>query len=357
MTSTGDSLRHARERAGLSLAALAARTHYTKGHLSNVESGRRRATADVVLAYDRVIGDETLKRRAVVAGVASAVVAPAAVSRLISDGFSAALDGRRSAEEWEARVADYGHRYMIDGAAEVQRVLAGDLVVIQQQLEQPRLWAAAARMVAVYGKTTSDAAEAIGWYRLAAVLADRSEDDDTRVWVRARAAIALAYEGAASPVAQDFADQAVALAAGRPSLGLLNAHMARAHVHGSRGDLASAIRADDAARRVFDRVASDELVSDFAVPEWRMATFRSMLYARLGHPRGVEAQETADRTRPATLPRFATHIELHRGLALVRAGDRTEGIALARRAMAALPPERHSLSLRLMLAEVERAKP
>jgi hypothetical protein len=174
------------------------------------------------------------------------------------------------------------------------------------------------------------------------------------VWVRARAALALAYEGAALEVAENFADQAIALAAGRPSLGLLNALMARAHVYGARGQLVPAMRADDAARRIFDVVGSAEQVSDFAVPEWRMATFRSMLYARLGHPRAVEAQDTADRARPAELPRFATHIELHRALMLSRSGDRDQGIAYARRAMAALPPERHSLSLRLMLAEVER---
>jgi hypothetical protein len=53
--------------------------------------------------------------------------------------------------------------------------------------------------------------------------------------------------------------------------------------------------------------------------------------------------------------RFATHIELHRGLAMVRSGDRAGGLAYARAALDALPPERHSLSLRLMLAEVEQA--
>ena len=85
-----------------------------------------------------------------------------------------------------------------------------------------------------------------------------------------------------------------------------------------------------------------------------METFTSMLLSRLGDPRAERAQQAADRTRPATLPRFATHIELHRGLMMVAAGDRTGGVAYARAAMEALPPERHSLSLRLMLAEIEQ---
>jgi hypothetical protein len=68
----------------------------------------------------------------------------------------------------------------------------------------------------------------------------------------------------------------------------------------------------------------------------------------------VDEQEAADRARPATLPRFATHIELHRGLMLAKAGDRTGGLEYARAALDKLPPERHSLSLQLMLAEVEK---
>ncbi|WP_430727713.1 hypothetical protein [Streptomyces virginiae] len=74
----------------------------------------------------------------------------------------------------------------------------------------------------LYAKTFpgSDGAKAVHWYRLAAKAAD---DLDTRVWVRGRATIALGYEGAALPVADVFADQAIALSNNRPSLGLLNA--------------------------------------------------------------------------------------------------------------------------------------
>ena len=65
----------------------------------------------------------------------------------------------------------------------------------------------------------------------------------------------------------------------------------------------------------------DAEVSDFAVPPWRMATFRSMLWARLDDVRRSEqAQGDADDGRPAELTRFATHIELHRGLMMVPVG-------------------------------------
>jgi hypothetical protein len=240
------------------------------------------------------------------------------------------------------------------GAKDLQDRLAGDLVVMQRHLESPLMWALAARMLSVYGKTTGEASEAIRWYRLAAQAADRSGELDVRVWVRGRAALALGYEGAALAVADDLAAQALDLS-GKPSLGRLNALMARAHVAGVRGDAPTALGYLDQGRRVFDLAGSHEQVSDFAVPEWRMATFTSMLLSRLGDVKAVDAQEWADRTRPATLPRFAAHIELHRGLMLARAGDKSTGFAYARGALAQLPAEKHSQSLRLMFNEVERA--
>lgn len=353
MGAEGWKLRQARESAGLSLAAMARRTHFSKSHLSNVETGKRAATSDVVLAYEQALG-EVVKRRGLLTGLAAGVVAPMAVSELIHHGFAAALDGRDAEEEWTERAVNLGRDYMQVGASELQTRLAGDLVVVQQHLGTPVMWGVAARMLTTYGKTTGEADEAVRWYRLAAVAADRSGDTDLRVWVRGRAALALGYEGARLPVAHDLAEQAIALS-DQASLGRLNALMARAHVAGIRGDRASALRDLDQARRVFDRAGSHEQISDFAVPEWRMATFTSMLLSRLGDPRAVEAQDAADATRPATLPRFATHIEMHRGLMMAKAGDRAGGVTYAREALSALPPERHSQSLRLMLAEVERA--
>jgi hypothetical protein len=140
----------------------------------------------------------------------------------------------------------------------------------------------------------------------------------------------------------------------KPTLGRLNALVGLAQVAAVRGDAATATETLEQAQRVFDVAGSSEQASDFAVPEWRFHTFASMLLSRLGDPRAVVEQGAADRTRPATLARFATHIELHRSLMLVKSGDAKEGVAYARRALGKLPPERHSVSLRLMLAEVER---
>jgi transcriptional regulator with XRE-family HTH domain len=350
-------LRIAREAAGLSLSEVAGRTHYTRGHLSNVETGKRAASPDVVLAYERVLGESMDRgRRGLLAGVAAGVVAPAVTAELILKGFAAAVGERPSLEEWQSRVEGYGHDYMTAGAGELQSRLAGDLVVLQQQLEGPERWSVAARLLALYAKTTPGAENSARWYRLAVTAADRSEDMNSRVWVRGRAALAMAYEGKGLGTAGKLAGQAVALS-DQPSLGRLNAVVALAHVAGAQGDAETAYGLLDQGRRLFDEVGSQEQVSDYAIPEWRMHTFSSMLLSRMGDERGaVAAQDAADRTRPAVLPRFATHIQMHRALMMAKAGDRKGGVAYARQAMARLPAKRQSLTLRLLMDEVEQAR-
>jgi hypothetical protein len=46
---------------------------------------------------------------------------------------------------------------------------------------------------------------------------------------------------------------------------------------------------------------------------------------------------------------------MHRGLMMVRQGDRTGGAGYARAALDALPPERHSLTLRMLMDEIDPA--
>ncbi|SDG04925.1 hypothetical protein SAMN05421505_101221 [Sinosporangium album] len=259
-------------------------------------------------------------------------------------------------DDWHAKIDAYGSDYMSLGSAEIQRRLAGDLIVLQQQLDTPGRWDVAAKLMTLYGKTFPgvDGSKAVNWYLLAAQAADRSGDDSTRVWVRGRAAIALGYEGASLSVAESFANQALAIS-DRPSLGRLNALAGQAHVAAIRGDQYAARTLIEEVRRVFDVAGSEEQESDYAVPFWRVNVFVSLLAARLGDERtALIAQEEAAKHLPAHLPRFATHLEMHKGLMLVRAGDRRSGVSLAREALAKLPTEKHSLTLRMLLAEIEQ---
>jgi transcriptional regulator with XRE-family HTH domain len=299
-----------------------------------------------------------VNRREFLTDIAATAIAPVVASDLIAHGFEAALRTKPNVEAWQHKLTVYGHDYMSAGAAEIQQRLAADLVVLQQQLETPGLWEVAGKLATLYGKTFpgTDGAKAVQWYRTAAIAADRSDDLAARVWVRGRAAIALGYEGSSLSVAEQFADEALSLS-DKPSLGRLNAVMGKAHVAAIRGDRQAAQRLLLEGRRIFDRAASpDAEESDYAVPEWRMNVFVSLLAARLGDERtAVEAQDRAAKILPASLPRFATHLQMHRGLMMVRQGDQAGGATHAQAALDALPPEKHSLTLRMLMAEIETA--
>ncbi|MCB5181872.1 helix-turn-helix domain-containing protein [Streptomyces antimicrobicus] len=335
-------------------------TTLTREYIARWERGKVRPSGFYLAALSGVLDvplavlEDPMMRRTFLTDVAGTAIAPVVASDLLARGFAARLTGGPSEDAWEATLAAYGTDYMSLGAADIQRRLAGDLVVVQQQLDTPRLWSAAARLMTLYAKTVpgSDGNAAVRWYRMAATAADRSGDEGVRVWVRGRAAIALGYEGAALGVADALAGQALALSE-RPSLGRLNAVYGLAHAAALRGDRATALALDEQGRRLFDAVGSHEQTSDYAVPWWRLNVFRSLLLARLGDERAaIDAQDQALAELPASLPRFATHLELHRGLMLARAGDRAGGIAHATTAMDALPPEKHSLTLRMLMDEI-----
>lgn len=334
----------------------------TREDISRWERGKRtpgpfwlRHLATVLEVPLTALENDPVKRRTFITDVAAMAVAPVAVSDLIEHGFAAALARRPTLDHWHTKLTAYGSDYMSLGAAEIQRRLAGDLVVLQQQLDIPGMWEVGAKLMTLYGKTFpgTDGSKAVNWYMMAANAADRSDNDAARVWVRGRAAIALGYEGASLSVAESFANQALAIS-DKPSLGRLNALMGKAHVAAVRGDGRAARTLVEEGRRVFDAAGSEEQESDYAVPLWRMNVFVSLLSARLGDERtAIQAQEVAAENLPSSLPRFATHLEMHRGLMMVRSGDRKQGIAYAREALNRLPPEKHSLTLRMLMSEIE----
>ncbi|WP_035870542.1 helix-turn-helix domain-containing protein [Kitasatospora cheerisanensis] len=371
-TLVGALIKELREGLGLSQDQLAKKLNQLNGRdtvtralVSRWENGGRRPgphwlrhLATALQVPLEALESADVNRRAFLTNVAATAIAPAATADLLAHGFGAALKGGPSVEDWQQRLHVYGRDYMSAGAQEIQRRLAADMVVLQQQIEGPRMWEVAARLAVLFAKTFpgTDAARTTHWYGMAAAAADRSEDPAARVWVRGRAAIALGYEGASLAVAERFADQALAIDS-RPSLGRLNALMGKAHAAAIRGDRRAALMLNDDGWRTFERVASPAgEQSDYAVPEWRMNVFSSLLLARLGEEKRAEhAQDQARALLPPTLPRFATHLDLHHGLMLAQSGDRTGGVAHARTALEQLPAEKQSLTLRLLLAEVEAA--
>lgn len=359
------SLGWSQSRLAAELCQVAKHATVTRENISRWESGKRtpgawwlRHLATVLQVPLEVLERAGVDRRHFFTTVVGGGIAPLVASDLIEHGFAAALDGDYpSLDDWEHTVATYGRDYMTAGAGEIQKRLAADLVVVQQQLDTPGLWAVSAKLATLYGKTFpgTDGTKALDWYRHAATFADRSGDQDTRIWVRGRAAIALGYEGTCLHAADLLAEQAIALDE-RASVGRLNAVMGKAHIAALRGDARTAMMLLDEGRRVFDTAGSNEAESDYAVPWWRFNVFISLMSARLGAEKlALRAQDEVERTLPASLPRFRTHLEMHRGLMLIRAGDHDGGAAYARAALDALPADKHSLTLRMLMTEIERS--
>lgn len=332
----------------------------TRDEVKRWESGKRTpgpywlAHLATVLQVPLDILEDDVKRRTFLTSASASAIAPIIASDLLTHGFDARLTPAAS-PDWDAKVEQYGHDYMRLGAADMQRRLTGDLIILQQQLETPHSWGVAAKLMTLYAKTFpgSDGAKAVHWYRKAAQAADRAHDPGTAVWVRGRAAIALGYEGAALPVADLLAEQAIQMSGGKPSLGMVNAVMGKAHAAGIRGNRSAALELLDHGRRIFDTAGSDDQDTDYAVPWWRFNVFASLLAARLGdEPIALRAQEQALRELPPALPRFRTHLLMHQGLMMTRAGD-PAGVTHARTALDDLPPQSRSLTLRMLMDEID----
>lgn len=360
-----ESLGWSQSRLARAVCGVANHATVTRENISRWETGKRvpgawwlRHLATVLQVPIEILEQAGVDRRRFLTNALGASIAPVVAADLIERGFAAALHGGYpSVDDWHDAVVTYGRDYMTSGASEIQKRLAADLVVLQQQLDTPCLWAVGAKLATLYGKTFpgSDGTKALRWYLHASTFADRSEDQETRIWVRGRAAIALAYEGACPDAADRLAEQAIALDE-RPSLGRLNAVMGKAHVAAIRGESRAATALLDEGRTVFDAVGSDDAESDYAVPWWRFNVFISLMAARLGEEQlALQAQDEAARNLPESLPRFRTHLEMHRGLMLVHAGDHDGGTAYARAALEALPAEKHSLTLRMLMTEIERS--
>ncbi|CRK60134.1 hypothetical protein [Alloactinosynnema sp. L-07] len=270
----GALVRELRTSLGWSQARLADELCEASGHatatredVSRWERGKRTpgpywlAQLAAVLEVPRqVLEGAKVDRRAFISSLAATAIAPVIASDLIAHGFDAALrGGGPDIEAWRDRLATYGTDYMTEGAAEIQRRLAGDLVVAQQQLDSSRMWEIVAKLMTLFAKTFpgADGSKAVTWYRNAVIAADRSENIDTRVWVRGRAAIALGYEGASLGIADMFAEQALQIS-DKPSIGLLNAVMGKAHAAALRGDFGAARELLAEGRRVFDKTGSDD---------------------------------------------------------------------------------------------------
>lgn len=157
----GEALRAARDAAGISLSAMATRTHFSKPYLSMVETGKRAATKDVVSAYERVLGigrlgddvnrRDSFKVAGLVAGNAILAAELAASVAGNDPGPLTTVQTTHGTDLAIATLADRGtvahlRRWLEDGDDPVLRVnAAGILAKVPGQSEASRVTAALGR--------------------------------------------------------------------------------------------------------------------------------------------------------------------------------------------------------------------
>ncbi|MGH3719377.1 MAG: helix-turn-helix domain-containing protein [Pseudonocardiaceae bacterium] len=347
----GHVLRSVREAAGLSLASLAARTNYHKSEIGYVETGKRRASVDLATACDHVLGTfpllstvvemdeeqgDQVKRRALLEIITATVGtfgigSASTLANIVRHGL---LDSVDAAEDWDAVVEDFSRQSLTDRSPAYGEALLAQLMVARQQNVNLGATAdrmrAAAQLSQIYGLwlgNRGDVASARGWYRSAAMVADRSGDSLTRIFVRGRALSRGIYESYTARETIEGVEAALDITR-KPCLGALEAYSALVHVHGLTDDLRSGRTAVDNMQRVTDQLPDSE-TRKVAGPVERTTLFRNYLECRVGSRRDADRAFTEADPMLRLVPAWHADAKVYYARALAKDGDVADGVDLA----------------------------
>lgn len=362
----GQALRALREAAGLTLAEMANRTHYSKPLICNVEAGRREPSMDLIESYDDVLGTQPLcallwemddktgdhvKRRAFLtaAGAVSllGVGSAAGLAEVVRSGLQ---DVVGDTEDWDSVLNDYNRRLVTDPNDNYGHSLMAQMLVAKQQLvekgKSPDLLRAMAGFSQLYGLWLGNkghVASARGWYRTASVLADRSGDPSMRVYVRGRTLSRGPYEGYTVDEIVNGVEEALSLT-NRPCAGTLEAHSALVHVHALQGNLAAGRMAVERMRRVADALSSQGTES-VPGPLHRTIQFNSYLECRIGPTAAADRAFGEAEPLLRSIPVWHADARVYYARAMVRAGDVEGGITYALDAVTGLDSDVHVVKI------------
>lgn len=332
--SDGAILKAARMAAGVSLSGMSARTHYSRSYLSNVENGRKSVTPELIAAYESALGlgdlvkeQGDMRRRALVAMAGMGVASPIAVGEMIRRSLLAGAG--MPDEDWDAVVGERTRQLVTDPSAAYGAGLLGDLMVIRQRVadgdRHRELLRAAARLAQCYGLwcgNRGDLGGASRWYRSSISLADVSGDTETRVFVRGRSLSRGLYEGCTVEDTLAGAEEALALSP-RPSLGMLEAYLARWFVYAMVRDVRCGREVAGMAREVAERLPAGTAA--------RERVLSANAYAECRYGSLDDAEQACAEAVPAlrAWPTWLTETKVYRGRAMVAAGDVRGGVGCA----------------------------
>lgn len=353
MDDFGMALQVIRNAAGLTLAQLASAMPYTKGHISNVESGARQPTAEFAASADRALGTAPLftmmaddpggsavKRRALLESVGLTLGAGLTIGSVDLAEVVRHAMASHAGNDWAEVVDDLTRRFVAEPSDALLGDVLGQIMILRQEIKEQSLTSdrarASAALCLLFGLlrgNRGDLRSARGWYNTAGMMAERSGDPETVALVAGRAASRGSYEG--HTVAETLAGAGKALTAGAgPCWGTLEAHAARVHVYALTGRLAEGRAAVADMRRVADAMPAE---SGAAGPYERVITFNNYLECRLGtlreaHRAAMEAEQVL-----RDVPQWQTDARLYAGRAMVKAGDVETGARFALSAIGEYP--------------------
>jgi transcriptional regulator with XRE-family HTH domain len=343
----GDVLRSLRRTAGVSLAALSARTHYSKSMIGHVETGARAATGEFAAACDRALGTgpllsivlgtqergDDVRRRALLAHIGTAagllaVAGPGALGDLVRQGL---LDAAGHGQDWDAVLDHYGRRLVADPSADLGASLLAQLVAVRQGVAENSgdrdLLRAGAGLGQVYGLwlgNQGDISGAHNWYRTATTLADRSGDRMMQEFVRGRSASRGIMED--WTIRETLAVAEETLTRNRaPTVGALEAYGARLNVYALTGDLAEGRKAAAGMRAVVDGLP-DSVLRTRPHPAERVAHFSGYLECRAGTRRDADAAFATVERALGGVPYWLVDAQVYYGRAMVADGDVRGGV-------------------------------
>jgi transcriptional regulator with XRE-family HTH domain len=401
----GQVLRRHREARGLSVRALAAKVHYSKSHISDLENGVRLPHSTLAYRLDEVLGAdgalsalgaearrrgspgvrpislavsryadlatdlllgvdgglENMKRRTLLGlggTVGLCAVAPGLTTEALRHGLAQSLtEERAGTDEWDEIVAEYSYRYDTTPPAETLRSLAVDLVAVEYAIQQGvtsqqrGLYRASAHLAAVMARTVANLGklrQAERWWRTARQSAEQSRDIDTILSVRAAEVIRSMYEHRPPAAVLQLAADAERYATRRgPTAATAELLCGKAQALALAGRGRDAVHAVAHVRDTLFPALPSAVTADhhslFGWPEERLLYSESFVYSHLGHAaRAQDAQDRAVRMYPSSHLRGPVQIELQRALCLVKAGDVSGGVESAHTTLTSLPPEHHT---------------
>ncbi|QXJ24258.1 helix-turn-helix domain-containing protein [Actinomadura graeca] len=323
--------------------------------------------ANVLISEPSHARDDDMERRALlnllmVTGSGAAI--PAEHLETLLSGFGRALDVRDSftVDDWEETVNDHAYALRVMPPAALVGVLSVDVADIRRtldnraDLDRADMHRVSAKLAALMAMALEELDNPLAsrWWRTAHAAAASAGDRHLEVYTRARQARATTTR----PGALQKAQRAIELAQGRPSAGLAEAQATRAVILARKGDRTGAQKALGDLDELYGRLPADVTGDEAAIwgwPQQRYIGERTNVRLNLGDPSLYD--ELPKRPTSTSGARNQVIGELKTAWACINAGGVNDGVSDAAQALAVLPLDHRTSTMKTLVGSVCKALP